>query len=68
MTESSEKLVYERPHALLPIVTNYCPGCPHGIVIRLVAEVLDELGVEGDAVGVAPSAAPSWPTTSSAAI
>jgi len=54
MTESSEKLVYERPHALLPIVTNYCPGCPHGIVIRLVAEVLDELGVEGDAVGVAP--------------
>ncbi len=49
-----EKLVYERPHALLPVVTNYCPGCPHGIVIRLVAEVLDELGVEGKAVGVAP--------------
>ncbi len=55
MTEASnEKLVYERPHALLPVVTNYCPGCPHGIVIRLVAEVLDELGVEGKAVGVAP--------------
>ena len=52
--EKSEKLVYERPKALLPVVTNYCPGCPHGIVIRLVAEVLDELGVEGSAVGVAP--------------
>ena len=51
---TAEKLVYERPHALLPVVTNYCPGCPHGIVIRLVAEVLDELGVEGEAVGVAP--------------
>ena len=55
MTEASnEKLVYERPHALLPVVTNYCPGCPHGIVIRLVTEVLDELGVEGKTIGVAP--------------
>ncbi len=51
---AAEKIVYERPHALTPVVTNYCPGCPHGIVIRLVAEVLDELGVEGDAVGIAP--------------
>ena len=51
---SEEKVVYERPKALLPVVTNYCPGCPHGIVVRLVAEVLDELGVEGSAVGIAP--------------
>ncbi len=43
------KVVFERPHALLPVVTNYCPGCAHGIVTRLVAEVLDELDVEGDA-------------------
>lgn len=48
------KVVFERPHALLPVVTNYCPGCAHGIVTRLVAEVLDELDVEGDAIGVAP--------------
>lgn len=48
------KVVFERPHALLPVVTNYCPGCAHGIVNRLVAEVLDELDVEGDAIGVAP--------------
>ncbi len=53
-TVKEEKLVYERPHALLPVVTNYCPGCPHGIVIRLVTEVLDELGVEGKTIGVAP--------------
>ncbi len=46
--------MFERPHALLPVVTNYCPGCTHGIVNRLVAECLDELDVEGDAVGVAP--------------
>lgn len=48
------KIVFQRPHALLPVVTNYCPGCPHGIVHRLVAECIDELGVEGDTVGIAP--------------
>ena len=32
---------------------HYCPGCTHGIVHRLVAEVIDELGVEGNTVGVA---------------
>ena len=53
MTEKETKVVFERPHALLPVVTNYCPGCTHGIVNRLVAECLDELDVEGDAVGVA---------------
>ena len=47
--EKEEKVVYERPHALLPVVTNYCPGCPHGIVNRLVAEVMDELDIEGKA-------------------
>ena len=52
--EREMKVVYERPHALLPVVTNYCPGCPHGIVERLVAETMDELDIEGDTIGVAP--------------
>ena len=52
--QKEEKVVFERPHALLPVVTNYCPGCAHGIVNRLVAEVIDELGIEGDTVGIAP--------------
>ena len=43
----------ERPHALLDVPLHYCPGCTHGIVHRLVAEVIDELGVEGKTVGVA---------------
>jgi 2-oxoglutarate/2-oxoacid ferredoxin oxidoreductase subunit beta len=51
---AEEKIVFERPHALLPVVTNYCPGCSHGIVNRLVAEVIDELDIEGRTVGVAP--------------
>ena len=49
-----EKIVFQRPHALLPVVTNYCPGCVHGIVNRLVAEVMDELDIEGRTVGIAP--------------
>ena len=52
--EREMKVVYERPHALLPVVTNYCPGCPHGIVERLVAETMDELDIEGKTIGVAP--------------
>jgi 2-oxoglutarate ferredoxin oxidoreductase subunit beta len=48
------KIQYERPHALLPVVTNFCPGCSHGIVERLVAECIDEFDIEGTTVGVAP--------------
>ena len=47
-------VVFEKPHALTDAVTHYCPGCTHGIVHRLVAEVIDELGVEGKTVGVVP--------------
>lgn len=54
MAQAEEKIVYQRPHALLPVVTNYCPGCTHGIVNRLVAETIDELGIEGDTIGVSP--------------
>ena len=46
--------VFEKPHALTDAPFHYCPGCTHGICHRLVAEVLDELGVEGQAIGVAP--------------
>jgi len=46
--------VFQKPHALSDVAFHYCPGCPHGIVHRLVAEVIDELGIEGDTIGVAP--------------
>ncbi|MDY3304450.1 MAG: thiamine pyrophosphate-dependent enzyme [Clostridia bacterium] len=46
--------VFQRPHSLSDVSFHYCPGCPHGIVHRLVAEVMDELGIEGDTIGVAP--------------
>ena len=47
-------VVFEKPHSLSDLPFHYCPGCTHGIIHRLVAETLDELGVEGRAVGVAP--------------
>ena len=46
--------VFKRPHALCDVNLHYCPGCTHGIVHRLVAEALDELGIEGQAIGIAP--------------
>ena len=47
-------VVFDRPHALMDVSTHYCPGCFHGIIHRLVAEVIDELGIEGKTIGVAP--------------
>lgn len=46
-------VVFEKTKALTDVPFHYCPGCTHGIVHRLVAEVLDELGVVGQSVGVA---------------
>lgn len=47
-------VVFEKPKSLADVPLHYCPGCTHGIVHRLVAEAIDELGVEGKAIGVAP--------------
>ncbi len=47
-------VVFERPRALSPVPTHYCPGCTHGIVHRLVAEAIDALGIEEKTVGIAP--------------
>ncbi|MEN2777047.1 thiamine pyrophosphate-dependent enzyme [Acetivibrio clariflavus] len=44
--------VFKRPHALIDKSMHYCPGCTHGIIHRLIAEVLDELEIEGKTVGV----------------
>ena len=46
-------MVFEKPHALTDKVLHYCPGCTHGIIHRLVAEAIDELGIEGRTIGVA---------------
>lgn len=45
---------FKRPEALTDRHTHYCPGCTHGVVHRLVAEVIDELDIRKHTVGVAP--------------
>ena len=47
-------VVFDKPKSLADAPMHYCPGCTHGIVHRLVAEAIDELGIEGRTVGVAP--------------
>lgn len=53
MISDTMSVVYSRPQTLNPVVTHYCPGCTHGVIHRLVAEVLDELGVREKTIGVA---------------
>ncbi|MBC5997751.1 2-oxoglutarate oxidoreductase [Romboutsia ilealis] len=47
-------VVFKKTKGLTDAKTHYCPGCTHGIIHRLVAEVLEELGVLGDTIGVVP--------------
>jgi 2-oxoglutarate ferredoxin oxidoreductase subunit beta len=53
MTESTHA-IFTRPEAFKDAVTHYCPGCTHGIIHRLVAEIIDEFGIRGRTVGIAP--------------
>ena len=45
---------YKKPDSLILPLSSYCPGCTHGIIHRLVAETLDELGIQDRTIGVAP--------------
>lgn len=47
-------IVFKKPHALSDQSMHYCPGCTHGIVHRLIAEVIDELDIEGKTIGISP--------------
>ena len=48
------QVVYQKPDALTENITNYCPGCTHGIIHRLIAEAIDELGLAERTIMVAP--------------
>ena len=47
-------VVYEKTKLLTDKPLHYCPGCTHGIIHRLVAEAIDELGVQEKTIGIAP--------------
>jgi 2-oxoglutarate ferredoxin oxidoreductase subunit beta len=50
---NTTQIVYERPKSLADTVTHYCPGCTHGTAHKIVAEVLDEMGLREKTIGVA---------------
>lgn len=49
-----EYLVYAKPELMNDTPMHYCPGCSHGVVHKLIAEVIKELGLEDITIGVAP--------------
>jgi 2-oxoglutarate ferredoxin oxidoreductase subunit beta len=52
-TTEERRVIYRRPAALAEKVTHYCPGCGHGIIHRLIGELLDEMGLTERTIGVA---------------
>jgi 2-oxoglutarate ferredoxin oxidoreductase subunit beta len=49
-----EQIVYQRPQSLSDVSTHYCPGCTHGLIHKLIGEVIDELGIREKTIAVAP--------------
>ncbi|MCL2633150.1 MAG: thiamine pyrophosphate-dependent enzyme [Oscillospiraceae bacterium] len=45
---------FTRPKSLVDVPNHYCPGCTHGIIHRIIAEVIDEMGIDGQTIGVCP--------------
>ncbi|MBN2290399.1 MAG: 2-oxoglutarate oxidoreductase [Candidatus Glassbacteria bacterium] len=45
---------FRKPHAMLEVDTHYCAGCGHGVLHRILAELIDELDLRGRLVGIAP--------------
>jgi 2-oxoglutarate ferredoxin oxidoreductase subunit beta len=54
LAQPPARIVYRRPDLLTDVSTKYCPGCGHGVVHRLLAEVLSELGLGPRTIAVAP--------------
>jgi 2-oxoglutarate ferredoxin oxidoreductase subunit beta len=48
------KRIYGKPQALKDVTLSYCPGCGHGIIHKLIAQAIDELGIGGETIIVAP--------------
>jgi 2-oxoglutarate ferredoxin oxidoreductase subunit beta len=51
---SPMQLVYKKPETLTDTPMHYCPGCGHGVVHRVLMEVVEEMGIQSKIIGVAP--------------
>lgn len=49
-----ENLVYRKPNSLLDVDMHYCPGCGHSTVHKILMEIVEEMGIQHDIIGVAP--------------
>ena len=49
-----ENLVYKKPELLNDVPMHYCPGCSHGVVHKLIAEVIEEMGMQEKTIGISP--------------
>ena len=49
-----ENIVYAKTPLLLDTPMHYCPGCSHGLVHKLIAELIDEMGMQEKTIGIAP--------------
>lgn len=54
MINEQMQVVFDYPDSFTETVTHYCPGCTHGVIHRLIAETIDELGIREKTIGVAP--------------
>lgn len=54
MENGHREVLFQPTKGLIDIPTHYCPGCTHGVIHRLVGEVLEELDIIEDTIGVAP--------------
>lgn len=48
------EVVYHKPKTMVDVNMHYCPGCAHSLVHKLIMEVVDEMGIQEDTIGVAP--------------
>lgn len=54
VVSSGGKSIFKKPFSLRDVDTHYCPGCGHGIIHRIIAEVVDELNIKRKVIGIAP--------------
>jgi len=49
-----ENIVYQKPEVQLDNTMHYCPGCTHGVVHKLMSELIGEMGLQDKTIGIAP--------------
>ncbi len=54
MINEHMQVVFDYPDSLTDVATHYCPGCTHGVIHRLIADTIDELGIREKTIGVSP--------------